>query len=272
MKTTQVLTSVILAVVAWLAPGRDAHAQGLLQVTFDRDSWPTEEVQRTIVLPAGMTQLQASFGYSGFDSGDFTSKTYALTPLVAYGLTPNITVGATYDPLVQSSTISSFDGTPSETSTDSTLSRGSVFAIARPFNSYDLGLRAAIPFYLDAPTVDVDLRLVGRLSVSLDTVSWFFSAGVIANVYNDYQAMEFEDDPFPTRYVADTYLACQLNSQLSLAPGLGFAFDGDHANGQLYGRAQFAIDHQIDLFGTLGFSFGHDGTNPLLVAGVNVWL
>src|SRR4051812_46311238 len=104
MKTTQVLTSVIIAVVAWLAPARDVHAQGLLQVTFDRDSWPSEEVQRTLVLPVGMTQLQATVGYSGNDSGDLRSKTYSLTPLVAYGLTPNITVGATYNPLVVSTT------------------------------------------------------------------------------------------------------------------------------------------------------------------------
>jgi hypothetical protein len=77
----------------------------------------------------------------------------------------------------------------------------------------------------------------------------------------------------PTQYVANTFIAFQLNSQLSLSPGLTFGYDGHDPNLQLYGRAQFAIDHQIDLFGMAGFVVQHDNGNATFVTvGANVWL
>jgi hypothetical protein len=265
MKTTQVV-SVVVVLVASLASARDVRAQGLLQVTFDRDSWPTEEAQRTIVIPQDMTQLQL---VAGVTTNDFATS-YGLVPTVSFGLTPNITVGGSYQPDV----VSFGDGMMG-TTTDTTLSAGSVFAVARPFNSYDFGIRVGLPFELEDPIVNLDVELVGRISLSLDTVSWFFNTGVIANIYNGVAPVEGPEGTItdiPTEYVANTYIAFQLNEQLSLSPGVSFLYDGDHPNLQLYGHVQYAIDHQIDLFGMAGFIVEHDTNATFVTVGANVWL
>ena len=206
MKTTQVVSLFVVGLVASVAAPRDACAQGLLQVTFDRDSWPTEEAQRTIVIPQDMTQLQLS---AGFTSTDFATS-YGLVPTVAYGVTPNITIGASYEPDI----VSSDDGMGGSV-TNTSLSAGSVFAVARPFNSYDFGIRVGLPFELEDPVVDLDVELVGRIVLSLDTVSWFFNTGVVANIYNGITPIQepggfMTSTDIPTRYLVNTYIAFQL--------------------------------------------------------------
>jgi len=102
----------------------------------------------------------------------------------------------------------------------------------------------------------VELQLVGRLVVSLDRVALFFNSGIVTNVYAESQTlangmMVTPDEP--TQFLANAYLACQLNTQLSLAPGMSFNHGGDFNVLALYGRVQFAIDHQFDLFGIVGY-------------------
>src|SRR5215471_326212 len=89
-----VCSSIVALVVVGAATR--AHAQGILQNTYDRGSWPEQYEQRTIVLPEQMWQLEVDAGVQAIDVGvpDSSLTAFALTPSVAYGINRNVTIGA----------------------------------------------------------------------------------------------------------------------------------------------------------------------------------
>ena len=277
MKRAAVL---IVAALAVAAGAPRARAQGILQNTFDRGSWPTEEERRTIVIPEQMFEVQVEAGLASVKaidingSGD-TATDYLIAPTVAYGVNRNVTIGAAqYTSITPTVT---FDQTTMTTieGTDVRVGRGDVFAIARPFNDYDIGVRVDVPFVPDSPTiVDLEPHLVGHVSLSLDRSALFFDAGALFNVLADDNAVT------TTQEFGRFDLLFQLNPLLALSAGGGYThvkfhddqmgFGGADDVFDLHGKALYALGNGVDLYGILGATL-NDESSKYLTAGVAVW-
>ncbi len=262
MRALSLMTSIVIAAVMAGA----AHAQGVLQVSFDKDAWPTQEVSRTIVVPQGMTQLQLTAGL--FSTSQVSS--YTIVPSVAYGLTRNITAGVGYDASIV--TFDEFNNPGGSTSTSTNLTGGSLFAIARPFNDYDVGVRAAVPFNANEPLLfDLDLELVGRVELGLDTAALFFNGGVELNLYDSTPATPDRNSEHRNVYFVNADFARQISPVLSLSAGSQFALVSDNVTVDFHAKAQYAVTRDVDLFARPGIAIG-DNDGKFIVVGANVWV
>jgi hypothetical protein len=270
-----VCSSIAVLVLAGVATR--AHAQGVLQNTYDRGSWPTQYEQRTIVLPEQMWQLEldASVTAVNIPVPDASQTDVMLSPSIAYGINRNFTIGA-----AQFSTLSASSGTDplgnpiSNTST--VFGRGDVFAIARPFNDYDVGFRVDVPFIPNDPTiVQVGVHFIGHVSITLERLALFFDTGV--------RFKAFADDTvnLSTDYAGGADVVFQVNPQLALTGGgyLDIQTFGTDAMGispdnqthfDLRGAVYYNLGNGIDIFGRAGIVFGDFG-GPYLLTGIVVF-
>lgn len=232
---------------------------GIPSETYSAADWPTQVVDRTITLPAGMLEVggDAFLYLAGANDRGESNDFFEVAPSVSYGVSSYLTIGLAQRTFIYER----YDGGNGFGEYVTTVDPQQLTpSLTYKFlGDADLGFRARLPMRLTDPLiVDLELALAGRVLLADRRVAILFDAGVaLRAVVADEDSPDGSRDTEPVpQLLLDGWFRVSDTIALGARTGLvGRPFPGDDdIVVPVLAVADINVAGQLDLLIATGFA------------------